>query len=374
MANTNDNQTFDLNYLLSEKPADGYYISASNYLQNHEPEILTQPNQRLFRSRDGSCEIKFYFENHSKFYRPDIFCPFNLSGTGTPELKFRLQLSKSVTIPVTTLYSAANQGDFSVTIASTDTLLLNENNWITFNGLSTKYWLAQNYNWEGGDHITVNLVDEIGNPLALEVSVSAGDDIYHNKLGNSNDDIIFDREYRGVLPIYPWGTWTPYSLTTPWGGYDGTGVSDQFIVPIFDSEYLSENSVYCGKLTIAGGATSGIAMMRLFIGQSTIRNAYIEKPFETVINFVNDKAIHEIFIKYYNLDITTYTRLNEMATTIVANGDDVLFFLSHAEKNYVFAGFIPKNELKITLRDSVMNCDAKYSNEWDFGLKISGYS
>ena len=374
MANTNNDPTFDINYLLSEKPADGYYISASNYLQNHEPEILTQPNQRLFRSRGGSCEIKFYFENHDKFYRPDIFCPFNLNGTGTPELKFRLQLSKSVTVPVTTVYSAENQGSFSVTIASTDVLLLNESNWITFKGLSTKYWLAQDYNWEGGDHVTVNLVDEIGDPLALEASVNAGDDIYHEKLGDSDDDIIFDHEYRGLLPIYPWGTWTPYSLTIPWGGYDGTGISDQFIVPIFDSEYLSENSIYCGKLTITGGASSGLAMMRLFIGQSTIRNAYLEKPFESVINFVNDKAIYEIFIKYYNLDITAYTRLHEMAKTIVSNGDDVLFYFYHAEKAYVFAGFIPKTELKLTLRDSVMDCDAKYLNEWDFGLKINGYS
>lgn len=375
MANIDNLSTFDINYLLSEKPADGYYISASNYLPNHEPEILTQPNKRLFKTRGGECEIKFYFENHGRFYRPDIFCPFNLNGTGTPELKFRLQLSKSTTIPILTVYADAQPGSTSIVLASTDTLSLDPSNWITIKGLSTKYWLNAQYNWGAGDYVTIGIVDALGAPLGLESAVSAGDDVYTDKLGDGSD-IIFDQEYRGVLPTYPWGIWTPYSLTIPWGGYDIDGRSEQFITTIDDFEYSSSDSIYCGKLTITGGPTTGIAIQRLFIGQATIKNAYLDKSgqFETSIEFVNDQPVDNISITYNNLDTTTYTLLNEMAKSVVLVADDVLFYLRHAEKNYVYAGFIPKSEIKLVLRNSVMDCEAKYLNEWDFTLKVGGYS
>lgn len=375
MANINNQQTFDNNYLLTEKPADGYYISASNYLPNHEPDLLTQPNRRLFKTRGGECEIKFYFENHGRFYRPDIFCPFNLNSTGTPDLKFRLQLSRSTTIPIVTCYSNAQLGSTSITLASTDALSLDASNWITINGLSTKYWLDSQYDWlVGGDYVTVGLVDAFGTPLGLESAIFAGDNVYYDKLGEDETDIIFDQEYLGVLPIYPWGVWTPYSLTIPWGGYDIDGRTEQFITTINDDDYLSSDSVYCGKLTITGGSVTGLAIQRLFIGQATIKNAYIRKPFGTNVNFVNDQLIDGISIQYDNLDIITYTLLNEMAKTVVLVGDDVLFYLRHAEKNYVYAGFIPKNEQKLTLMDSVIACDAKFLNEWDYNLTVNGYS
>lgn len=372
MANT-DNITFDVNYFLSEKPADGYYISSSNYLSNHEPKLLTQPNSQFFKSRENECEIKFFFEDHNKFYRPDIFCPFNLNGTGTPSLKFRLQLSKSTSIPILTCHVAASQGATSLQITSTDMLTLDSTHWITINGESTQYYLAQQYQWVGGDAISVDLVDEVGSPLSLEYDVNSGDDIYHNKLGDTEDDIVFDKEYNGVLPIYPWGEWTPYSLTIPWGGYDASGKTEQFIATIADEEYLSSASVYCGKLTITGGVASGLALMRLFIGQATIKNAYLEKPFESIVNFVDDQAIDEINVRYNSLNITVHSQLLDMAKTVVSVGDDVLLFIQHAERNYVYAGFIPKSELKLTLKDSVRDCEAKYLNEWDCALKIISY-
>lgn len=371
MANI-DNYVFDPNYLLSEKPADGYYISASNFLPNHEPEILTQPNRQFFKTRDSSVEIKFYFQNHGKFYRPDIFCPFNLNGTGTPELKYRLQLSKSTAIPVVTVFSDENQGNSSISLTSTDALALDETNWITINGMSTKYWFDQEYIWTGGDQNSVNLVDENGAPLGLVTDIFENDNVYYNKLGDNESEILFEQEYFGVLPIYPWGIWTPYSQTILWGGY-GINNSNQFVAIIEDSEYSLANSVYCGKLTITGGPSTGIDIMRLFIGQSTVKNAYLEIPFEPVIHFENEQAIDEINIKYINLSTTDYTLLYEMIKSVVLVGDDVLFYIRHAGKNYVFAGFIPKNEMKLTLKNSVTNCEAKYLNEWDFSLNIEGY-
>ena len=372
MASTDD-ITFDVNYFLSEKPADGYYISASNYLPNHEPKLLTQPNTQFFKSRENECEIKFYFEDHTKFYRPDIFCPFNLNGTGTPELKFRLQLSKSTTIPILTCHAGASQGATSINISSTDALILTNENWITITGGDTKYFLSQQYTWVGGDVVLVDLVDDLGSPLSLTNDVNSGDDIYHNKLGDGEADIIFDKEYNGVLPIYPWGVWTPYSLSIPWGGYDASGKTEQFITTIDDNEYSSSASVYCGKLTITGGVASGLALMRLFIGQATIKNAYLEKPFESIVNFIDDQPVDEINIKYNNLNITTHSLLIDMAKSVVSVGDDVLLFINHAERNYVYAGFIPKSELRLTLKDSVRDCDAKYLNEWDCALKIVSY-
>lgn len=353
------------NYFIVEKPADFGPIYAKNWKGNHYPENLIRANRQFFTSADNDLEVKFFFQDHDKSYFPNFLCLYDLRGSVDSLTSIKLELSSDITIPILTINGSHTSGVGTISINSVDAYSLQQDDIITINGVNTKYTVVSTVVWSSGGAHNVNITPN------LAVNLSGNEKVYCNRL----DSIVYTKIWDAVNPIFPWGEWTPYSTDIPWGGYPiiGEWYLDHFVKVIDTTEYQTNSSIYCGKLTITGKPSGTYSITRFILSEALTINAIFIPPFIQKTIFVNNRPVRAIDFEFRGLSASIRQEIERVANTAVYWKDDVLFYVRHNDIDYVNLGIIPQGDIDTELSQSVYSSNATAIDEWITKLKIIGY-
>jgi len=340
-------------YLLHKKPADSGPIFASSTDGNNIIENALKPNRQFWKSGGaGTQYIRFYFQDRNALYVPQLIVLYNLLRTFTPNVGVRLQLSNDPLISITTINGNYSIGATTISISSTNALTIEAGDKIFINNINQTYTVQTGGTWisAGNQNITIT--------PGLVSATPSGSDVFRCRI----DNVVYDKSWVGILPINPWGVWTPYSLL-PWGGYND---STEWYQDNFIKEVALDENIFQGMLTLSGLTTGNYCISRLFIGEVFISNGFITYPANHKTIFPNGKAVRATEINYQRISASDRNEIEKIAHTTINYQDDVLFYLKHGAQEYVYAGNIPKGDISVSLTPGL--------DEWAVTLNVTGYS